>query len=208
MAITLFTNQVPAVLDVNSFDVALTLGTQWYSEADGAVHAIRFYLGNRNFDNRQITVGLYQWIDNSTGTLLAQKNYTVTAADPLGFLSIPLDRPVLVTRNQTYVAAVWLPGAATAPDNNAHYAYTADMFSLPLDNPPLHAFRNDIVFNHKANGSFTAGNSLAYPTQASTNSASFFVDVVFDYVRTAKVKVAGVWTEKPLKTRVGGGWRL
>lgn len=204
MAATIFTNQVPAVLDVNAFDVAVTLGTQWYSESDGAVHAVRFYLGNRNYDNMQVTGGLYLW---NAGTLLAQKNYTITASDAIGFVTVTFDNPVIIERNQTYVAAVWFPGSATTPDGNAHYAYTNGFFVSAVDNPPLHAWKDDTIFNHKRNGVYGTGASITYPTNTSGNTC-YFVDVVFDYIRTVKVRSSGTWVEKPIKTRSGDTWHL
>lgn len=204
MAITIFTNQTPAVLDVNTFDVAVTLGTQWYSESDGAVHAVRFYLGNRNYDNMQVTGGLYIW---DAGTLLAQKNYTITASNPVGYVTITFDSPVIVERNQTYVAAVWLPGSSTTPDGNAHYAYTDGFFASAVDNLPLHAHEDDVIFNHKRNGVYATGDTITYPALTS-GSTCYFVDVVFDYITKAKVRTAGSWSSHPIKIRSGGQWRL
>lgn len=198
-----YTNQIPANLDVNSPDADVTLGMQWYSEDDGAVYGARFYLGNRNFDGYQVIGVLYQ--DNNT-TALAQKPYTITVSDAIGWVDITFDEPVIVRRNQTYIIGVWFPSTGLA-GGNAHYAYTANFFrDSGIDNPPLHAYRNDNIFNQYLNGVYVAGSTPAYPTNS--NNASYFIDLSFDYVNLVKVRAGGSWTEYPMKTRAGGQWSL
>lgn len=204
MPYSVFSNQIPVNLDVNAIDHDVTLGMQWYPEYDGVVRGARFYLGNRNFDGHQVIGVLYE-LDNTTA--LAQKTRTITIADAIGWVNITFDTPVIVRRNQTYIVGVWFPGQETLPDGRAHYAATSGFFTTnAIDNPPLHAFKNDPVFNLKSNGVYTAGATPTYPT--STNGASYFVDVVYDYIMQARVRVGGAWVQHPIKSRVGGSWKI
>ena len=203
MPYSVYSSQTPATLDVNAIDSDVTLGMQWYSESDGVVRGARFYLGNRNFDTHQVIGALYA-IGNTTP--LAQKSYTVTSANAIGWVTITFDQSIIVTRNQTYVIAMWFPGQQTLPGGKAHYVATTGFFANGIDNPPLHAFKNDTIFNYKFNNVYSAGSSLTYPTN--TNGASYFVDVVFDYMTKMKVRAGGAWVEHPAKTRVGSAWQL
>jgi hypothetical protein len=204
-AVTLFTNQVPVILDANAVEgqPGIILGTAWYSEHDGVVRGVRFYLGSRNYDTAQLTAGLYK----ADGTLLAQKNYTVSAADATGFVTITLDTPILVQRNESYVAAVYFP-CNTSPDGKSHYVATTAFFVNQLDNSPLHGYKSDTILA-RYNGLYSYGSSLTLP-QGSFNSGCYFVDVTFEYVGKFPVYDAATHTYKQhvMKYRQNGQWKF
>ncbi|HMH70267.1 MAG TPA: DUF4082 domain-containing protein [Candidatus Saccharimonadales bacterium] len=202
---TIFTNQVPAIPDVDEDAPNQTLGTTWYTEDDGAVNAIRFYLGSRNYDGAEMTGGLY---NADTQELLGQGSYTITASDDIGFVEIPLSNAVVVERNQKYIAAVLFPGQASSPDARVHYAATGGFFlANGVDNSPLHAYKDNGLFLTERNGLFVNGTTLTFPT-STFGGGCYFVDVVFDYTTQVKLRTSGSWTTYPLKTRVGGNWQL
>jgi hypothetical protein len=204
MPFSVFTNQIPAILDVNAVDHDVTLGMQWFPEYDGVVRGARFYLGNRNFDGYQVIGVLYQFTKT---TALAQKARPITAADAIGWVNITFDQPIIVRRNQAYVIGVWFPGQETLPGGKAHYVATSGFFTASgIDNPPLHAYKNDTVFNLKLNGVYGVGATPTYPV--STNGASYFVDVIYDYIVQARVRVSGAWVSYPIKARTGGSWKI
>ncbi|HSX34115.1 MAG TPA: DUF4082 domain-containing protein [Candidatus Saccharimonadales bacterium] len=207
MAATLFTNQIPSSLDANSVEgqPGVTLGTVWTSDHEGVVRGVRFYLGNRHYDTVVLTGGIFDW---DSGTLLAQQNYTVTVADQIGFVTIPLTaaNQVLVQRNKRYIAAVWYP-CDSSPDGKSHYTSTGNVFiNGPIDNPPLHALQEDTILDRR-NGLYNYGASIAYPNNH-FNSSCYFIDVSFDYVSRMPVlnQTSGKYEQKVIKRRQSGQW--
>ncbi|HEX7963973.1 MAG TPA: DUF4082 domain-containing protein [Candidatus Saccharimonadales bacterium] len=206
--LSLFNATTPAVGDVNNAEgqPGITVGTRWFTDQEGAVHGIRFYLGTRAYDGGAVTVGLFDGASGTGNAVLGQKTYTVTSSDALGFVTVMLDTPVIVKRQYPYVAAVFML-CDGSPDGHSHYCVTSNFFQTSqFDNPPLHAFKRDAILDRQ-NGVFVYGSSLAYPTQV-FNGACYFADVAFDYVDMVQVKSGGVYGRHPVKVRVGGQWVL
>lgn len=202
--LTIFTTQTPAITDSQASEGAagITVGTAWYTDLPGAVYGIRFYLGNRNYDGRPVTVGLY---DGMTNALLAQQTYTVTSSDPIGFVTVSLAAPTIVKRQYPYVVAAYFQ-ADNSPDGKSHYAYTDNFFGTQLDSVPLHAYKDDQILT-RYNGLTATGSALTNPTN-NANGTCFFIDPVFNYISTIHVfnQSTGKQEEHPIKIRQGGQW--
>jgi len=165
--VSIFTSQTPA--DLNSTDSQTgTLGTAFESDVPGTITAIRYYKGSSAYDGNAITVGLY----SAAGAQLGTASRTQTAADPIGWITVPL-APIAITAGATYVAAYLYVGTA-------HYVSTTSFFTTDLNNPPLHAKVNASAGPPALhNGLYVQPSAtLTFPT--STFSAScYFVDVEF-----------------------------
>jgi hypothetical protein len=205
MAFTIFTSQTPTSTDIDTVEgqPGVTLGTLWQSDHEGVVRSVRFYLGNRNYDTAAIAAGIFDYDD---GTLLSQQAYTITSADAIGFVDIPLDTEVLIQRQKRYITAVWFP-CDTSPDGKSHYVYSSGFFaSAGVDNPPLHALPVDFILARQ-NGLYDYGAALACPTN-SFNQPCYFIDVTFDYAARMPVlnQTTGRYEQKIVKRRTGGQW--
>jgi hypothetical protein len=206
MPLHIFTNQTPLVPDPNVPDGApgVSLGTLWYSDKEGVVRGVRFYLGSRNYDGASITCGIY---DFETGDILTQVNYVITAANPIGFVSVPLPNQLLIKQNRRYITTVWFP-CDLSPDGKAHYAFSSSIFDEgEIGNPPLHAMKDETILNRR-NGLFNYGPALAYPS-SHANGACYFIDIDFDYVARMPVynNSTGTYEQKVIKYRQGGTWK-
>lgn len=206
MTLNIFTSQTPTTTDSNTTEgqPGVTLGTLWLSEQEGVVRAVRFYLGNRNYDGVTVTAGLF---DYDSSAMLSQQAYSITSANAVGFVDIPLTTEVLIQRQKRYITAVWFP-CDTSPDGKAHYVYTSGLFANSgVDNPPLHALQEDTILAHQ-NGLYNYGAALACPT-SSFNQPCYFIDVSFDYAARMPVlnHTTGRYEQKIIKRRQGGQWR-
>jgi hypothetical protein len=205
MPMSLFTNIVPTTTDADSVDgePGVTLGTVWNCDHEGVVRGVKFYLGNRNYDTAGVIGGIF---DYNSGNLLASQNYTVSASDPIGYVTIPLSNPVLISRNTRYITAVWFP-CDTSPDGKAHYVLTGSFFDEgTFHNPPLHGLGEDTILNRR-NGLYKYGATLQYP-QDNFNASCYFIDVSFDYVAHMPIlnTATGTYERKIIKYRQGGTW--
>lgn len=204
MLLNIFTTQTPTVTDIDTIEGSpgVTLGTVWLSDQEGVIRGIRFYLGSRNYDGATVVGGIFNW---ETSALLTQQSYNITAADPIGFVTIQLASHMLVKKNQRYIVAVYYP-CDTSPDGKAHYAYTGAFFDSSIDNPPLHALRSETILNRR-NGLYKYGTALEYPT-GNFNNGCYFSDVSFDYIARMPVfdQASGTYEQKIIKYRQGGQW--
>lgn len=205
----IFTGLTPAFLDADSNDDSpgVTLGVNWYSEQDGVIYGTRFYLGNRKYDNEQVTGGVY---NADTGDLLVQKTITITSAMAIGWHIIPFDTPLLVKRNQEYVTAAYFP-CSTSTDGKAHYVYTPNFFvgNSGYDSPPLHAQKNDLILDRR-NGLFQYGYSSIHFPRDNYQGGNYFIDVDFGYYAAAPVydETTDKWVKHPVKHRENGVWKF
>ena len=166
----LFTSQTPAS---SASDGPYTLGTLISSDVDGQVLGIRLFVGAQTPRADDAMVGqLYQWISNSSGTLLAttptipQADFTLNAWNELMF-----DTPVDITAGTVYVAAV---GAIVRYVSSGHFFDGVGPGAADLINGHLTAPHST---TGQLNGKFKVS-SLAYPTDA-FNASCYFVDFLF-----------------------------
>src|SRR5216684_425043 len=151
---------VPAVPDVGP-DSPVELGVSFRSDVNGYITGIRFY---KSAANTGTHVGNL-W--SSSGTLLASATFIGESAS--GWQQVNFSNPVAVTANTVYVASYHVNGGHWS----ASWSYFA---SSGVDNVPLHAPANGS--GSVPNGRYAYGSGSAFPT--STNSANYWVDVVFN----------------------------
>ena len=161
----------------------LELGVSFKSDVSGYVTGIRFYKGANNTGTH---LG-HLW--SSTGTLLASATFTGETAT--GWQQVNFSNPVSITANTVYVASYYTTGHWSA--DWSYFATTG------VDNPPLHALANG---NGAANGVYVYGNGTLFPTE-STQSANYWVDVVFSAPRSGQV--APTITTQPASQTVTAG---
>lgn len=160
---SLFTDQIPAL--INQQDSTYTLGTLFSSDIDGSIIGIRAYVGEvpTSPDPKGL---LYEWLSNTTGTLLAEMFFGELIAGEWN--EILFDTPVAITAGTTYVAA-W------GPTNN--YSASSAFFDSALVNLHLTGLQNQAG---RLNGKFHVGTSFTYP-DGSSNAGCYFVDPIFEY---------------------------
>ena len=138
---------------------AVELGVKLRSDLSGWVTAIRYYRGVRNTGTHVVSL----W--TSTGVLLGRGTETSTA--PTGWVEVPLDAPVAIAADTTYVASYFAPVGG--------WSVTPFYFTTPWVNSPLRALRDGA---EGANGLYRYGAAPSFPN-ATNKSSNYFVDVVF-----------------------------
>lgn len=140
------------------FDFPGTFGVKFRSDVAGSVTGIRFYKGAGNTGTH---IGL---LYSSTGTLLAQANFTGETASGWQQVNFP---GVAINPNTTYIAAFW---------SSSGYAVSNGFFAGGgVDNPPLHALAWGA---DGSNGVSSYGSSPSFPSMG-FSANNFWVDVVF-----------------------------
>ena len=134
------------------------LGVKFRSDVAGTINGIRFYKAAANTGTH---VGSL-W--SSTGTLLAQANFTGESSS--GWQQVTFSSPVAVQPNTTYVAGYLAP--------NGHYSVNGPTLAAAVDNPPLHALANSV----SANGVYIYGTTARFPTNT-YQASNYWVDVLF-----------------------------
>jgi glucose/arabinose dehydrogenase/phosphodiesterase/alkaline phosphatase D-like protein len=134
---------------------AVELGVRFSADNNGVISGIRFYKGPANTG---VHVGNL-W--TTAGVRLATATFSNETAQ--GWQTVTFPTPVAVTAGTTYVASYFAPSGG--------YARTANYFTAPYDNAPLHAPAS-------GNGLYLYGTTSGFPTKtyAATN---YWVDVVF-----------------------------
>ncbi len=151
---TLFgTSSVPQFA-VASDPNAIELGVRFTSDVSGSVSAVRFYKGSGVSGEHDVHV----W--TSAGTLLSTGTYVASGSD-VGWETVPLPSPVVLTAGVTYVASYDSPPGG--------YAVTWGGLSSGVDSGPLHVAPSGTVYRY-GTGSF--------PDQGPLTS-NYWVDVVF-----------------------------
>lgn len=160
---SLFTSQVPA--STGLIDSTYTLGTTFKSDVDGQILGVRVYVGE--LPSNGPIGALYERIDETTGTLLAQKAFgTLT---PFSWNEVLFDTPVDILAGQYYTTC-WTT-------NN--YNTTANFFEPvngDLVNGHLTAPRKQVGL--VSNGKFHVGTALQFPDEE-FNGSCYFVDTLF-----------------------------
>lgn len=139
----------PTVSDSGDPD-AVSLGTQFTSDADGFITGLRFFRDAANTGTH--TGALY----SSTGTVLGTLTYPESSP---GWQQASFSSPIAITAGATYVASTFMP--------NGHYSFTANFFASPYVNSPLTGL----------NGVYSYGGDV-FPT-SSHNNGNYYVDVAF-----------------------------
>ncbi|WP_430296043.1 DUF4082 domain-containing protein [Sinomonas sp. B1-1] len=148
---------VPATVNANDAN-AVELGMQFTADTGGSVTAIRFYKGSQNTGTH---VG-HLW--TAGGTLLATVTFSGETTD--GWQTAPLQTPVAISANTTYVVSYYAP--------NGNYSANGSYFTSSTDAPPLHGLQS--TASH-LNGVYRYGTS-GFPTN-SFNATNYWVDLVF-----------------------------
>jgi hypothetical protein len=164
---SIFTTQVPSLLDATDTDPACTncpaktyeLGTRFTAQVDGEILGIRYWRaasetlqgGESNADN----VGR---IWSAEGTQLASVNFNFQWPRS-GWHYAMLATPLAIQSGQTYTVSVPV---------NSHYAISPNTLSSPVVNGSLSVLVDGGVFGARG----------TYPTNV-WNSSSYFRDVLF-----------------------------
>lgn len=135
------------------------IGVKFRAAQNGLIRGIRFYKGAANTGQHVA----HLW--SSTGALLATATFTNETAS--GWQQVIFASPVAIAANTTYVASYYAP--------NGGYAVTADYFTTPRDNPPLHAPASS---TSGGNGVYHYGVGGGFPTQT-YRAGNYWVDVIF-----------------------------
>ena len=150
---------IPGTIDSGDA-LAVELGMKFQTEENGYITAIRFY---KAATNTGVHVGNL-WA--SDGTLLGSATFSAESAS--GWQEEPLNPPVAVTANSTYVVSYHT--------NTGYYSVDSGYFaSTGLSNPPLRALAEG---EEGSNGVYKYGATSAFPTDA-FNSSNYWVDVRF-----------------------------
>jgi len=153
VATSIFTSQIPAILDGDD-GTDYTLGTEFERSNDGSITHGRWYCPDPAPVSAQFV--LYAV---TGGTELARAVFgTLT---PGAWNTVELPSPVAYVAGTNLVAAVYTPSFYTA---------TASFFTGDLVN-------DDITAPGATNGRL--GNTDEYPSMVSGNDACFFADIVF-----------------------------
>src|SRR5207248_1561837 len=132
---------------------------------------IRFYKGSTNTGTH---VGNL-W--TSSGVLLASATFSGESAS--GWQQVNFASPVAVSAGTTYVASYFAPAG--------HYADTVGYFAgYNADNGPLHALKDAAG---SRDGVYSYSGASTFPTNPSSNSSNYWVDVVFAPVSSVKPTV-------------------
>jgi hypothetical protein len=149
---------VPGVADVGA-DYPVELGVSFRSDLSGSITGVRFY---KSAANTGTHVGSL-W--DSAGNLLASATFSAESAS--GWQQVNFPSPVAVSPNTLYVASYHVSGGHWSVD----WSYFA---SSGVGNAPLHAPADSSA---TPNGVYAYGSGGTFP--ANTNSANYWVDVVF-----------------------------
>jgi Domain of unknown function (DUF4082)/Bacterial Ig-like domain/Bacterial Ig domain len=170
---------------------AVELGVKFRADSDGYVTALRFYKSSANTGSHVASL----W--TSTGALVARTTFTGETAT--GWQQAPLDGPVAIRAERTYVVSYHAPSGG--------YSFTRDYFGAgSFDNPPLRALGNGI---EGVNGLYRYSDAPAFPDSGYL-ATNYWVDVVFERTPpadtspprvTSVVPAAGV-TDAPVNTTV------
>lgn len=162
----LFTTQTPTATDLT--DGPYILGTLLTVDVDGQVVGIRAYFATLPTSSPHGL--LYQWLSNTTGTLLADKAFADLTT---GWNTILFDTPIDIVAGQKYVAA-W--GPANPYSATSGFFDTGGPGAAPgLVNGHVAGVPNALGIT---NGKFLVGSTIAYPPD-SFNGSCYFVDFLF-----------------------------
>lgn len=156
---TIFGVTAPPQGTSNDGSGAIELGTKFRTNANGFITALRFYKTAGNAGTH--TGELY----SSTGTLLAQVNYTGESAS--GWQTVTLTSPVAVTANTTYITTYW--------SSLGNYVGTPLGLQSAVVNGPVTALADGTDGN---NGIFRYTAVPAVPNTAA-NKTNYWVDIQF-----------------------------
>jgi hypothetical protein len=133
---------------------SVELGVRFTADVSGTLTGIRFYKASG--DDQPHTVNLW----DASGTLLATAS--APAVSGFGMQTVSFSTPVAIMAGTVYTASYH--------ESGGFYGFTFGYFTVPIDDPPLHAVTG--------NGVFAYGATSAFPTQVFHNS-NYSVDVVF-----------------------------
>jgi hypothetical protein len=151
---TVFGTSTPVLVD--SGDIAsIVVGVKIFSDVPGQVLGCSFYKAPLNTGAHVVSL----W--DSAGKLLASK--TATNETTSGKQTVIFASPVPIAANQVFTCGYFAPGG--------HYSHDRNIFTLPLNAPPLHIPINGGVFIY---GTV----ATAWPTGAWLAS-NYWVDVLF-----------------------------
>ncbi len=136
----------------------LEIGVRFRSDVAGTITGIRFYKWSTNTG----THTGHLW--SNSGTLLASGTFTGETAS--GWQTMTFATPVAIAANTTYVASYF---------TTTGYAVSVNYFTVPVNNPPLHALQSGV---DGLNGLYLYTAAPAFPT-GSTKTSNYWVDVVF-----------------------------
>jgi hypothetical protein len=157
---SIFTNQVPLVVNRQDNTVGIVLGTRFRASTNGFITGLRFYKGVGNTGTH---IGQL-W--TSSGTLLTQATYTNETAS--GWQQVSLQAPVAITAGVDYIVSYH--------SSEGYYSTTANFFTSNVVNGPLTAPADATGAN---NGLYLYSATPVFPNQ-SYQAATYFVDVVFN----------------------------
>ncbi len=149
---------IPAQGDSNGIEV----GVKFRSDVSGYITGVRFYKGVGNSGQHIASL----W--SSSGTLLARAGFAGESAT--GWQQTTFDAPVAIQANTTYVVSYYAP--------SGHYALTRPFFTSSVYNAPIRLLQDGA---DGPNGLYSYGAQPTFPT-ASTQSANYWVDPVFDTI--------------------------
>jgi hypothetical protein len=160
---TLFTNQVPALLNQTEEpgSTDYELGTKFLASQSGEIVAIRFY--KAAFESGSHIGKIW----TNTGTLLGSATFTNETA--AGWQEQALAAPLPIQANTTYIVSVNI---------NTHYVVSSGGFSDPISNGFLSST------GHPQNGVFNE-----YPgdfPSSSFNQSNYFVDAKVEFATDAR----------------------
>jgi hypothetical protein len=166
MTDSLFTTQTPVNENAADAGSSYSLGTLVVPSANGSVTGIRWRFPN-TLPSGAVSVALFAYVDESTGTLLGSGTFTSPVA---GTWNTAATTPVSASAGQVLVAQIWTPD---------RYVVSGGFFTgTPLVSPGGYlAAPADSGSGH--NGRFHDGASPVYP-DGSFNGSCYFVDVVFE----------------------------
>lgn len=148
----------------------IVTGTRFNVSALGQVQGIRFWANNAM---TPASVGLYEEVTGTTGTLLASK--AVGTVTPNAWNQVNFDTPVSLSTTKRYVAALYLPGGNYPLDKEFLLSadYTSGAITAPQSDP-INAGNGCYLYNATA---------LGYPSnwgKVSPNiGTNYYVDVSF-----------------------------
>ena len=173
---TLFTTQVPQKLHLDDGpNINYELGTQFQSDIDGSISAIRFW--KDSWETGTHTGNIW----DNTGNLLASVVFANETDS--GWQQQTLDEPVFITASTPYVVSV--------NTGNTKYVATNEELSSPVVNGHLQSVAG-------SNGVYGSPGSFPTNSYASTN---YYRDIVF--VPPANASLWYVWV--PGGQMLGGG---
>lgn len=146
-------------------DDSATVGFSWEPSVRGVVHSIWSYVANTSLDGVSSVAAIYE-LDSQE--LLVQKNFTFQGN--VGWQEIPLDSPITIEADMSYVTAVYFEDGYF-PMTLSYFAtnYTANGLTIrSQDSESLN------------NSRYRYGSGLLFPNTGTPTHANYWLDVSFE----------------------------